>query len=106
MDRLSNNELLKKLQSAAEAAGISVTYKTNVFYVKLLDKALAEGVDTASGVSLTMSVVELAECAEVSGRFAENALKRLSQCGVIVRNKVGKTVTTIFVRSFYEEQEG
>ena len=106
MDRLSNNEIFKKLQNAGEISGVSVTYKTQIAYVKLLDKALEDGNMTEDGASLTLTVTELAEYTGISSRFMETALKSLSQCGVIARNKVGKTVTTIFVSSFYEGQKG
>lgn len=103
MERLTNNDLFKRLQKAANDNNVTLTYTSKVFYIRNLDYALAHGEDTKEGKSIDLTVKNMAEMANISVRMAEKALKALSESGVILRNKIStKLAITVFIRSFYE----
>ncbi len=103
MNRVSNNDLFKRLQSMGNEKGVSITYTTKVFYISLLDYAAEFGEETALGLSFELSVKDMAKKAGVSDGMSEKAIKALSESGVILRNKItSKKVITILVRSVYE----
>jgi len=103
MERISNNDLFKRLQKAANEHEVTLTYSSKIFYIRVLDYALTYGEDTENGVSIDLPVKKMAEMADISDRMAEKALKSLSESGVILRNKVSTRLAyTVFVRSFYE----
>ncbi|MBR6004591.1 MAG: hypothetical protein IK068_07720 [Lachnospiraceae bacterium] len=103
MNRITNNELFKRIQKVASEQEVSLTYSAKVFYIRILDYALTHGEDVENGKSIDLPVRKMAEIAEVSDRMAETALKALSESGVILRNKIStRLAITIFLRSFYE----
>ena len=103
MKRITNNDLFKRLQKAANDHEVTLTYSSKIFYIRILDYALTHGKDLDEGISVDLSVKKMAEMADISDRMAEKALKSLSESGVILRNKVSTRLAfTIFVRSFYE----
>ena len=103
MERITNNDLFKRLQKAANEHDVTLTYSSKLFYIRVLDYALTHGEETDEGISIDLSVKKMAEMADISDRMAEKALKSLSESGVILRNKVSTRLAfTVFIRSIFE----
>jgi DNA-binding MarR family transcriptional regulator len=104
---VTDAEILERLNKAAKEKGIVLTYTHKLFFLRLLNLCASEGRETENGLEITKSTQQLAVALNISPRAVTQSLKRLLDCGAILR-RVGEKpfpscyayVTTI-VPEFY-----
>ncbi|MDD3946218.1 MAG: hypothetical protein PHI19_00065 [Clostridia bacterium] len=97
--------LMMRLQKLAEASGTTLTFAHKRFYAAALDIALKGKSDEAI---LHMSVNDVAKAVRMPSRTVTQALRRLEDCGAIIRTMPTQTfprkaMHTLFVKEIYEE---
>ena len=109
--RASENVILSRLTQAGKEHEVGITYTHNFFFLRLLDYAEQQGKETEDGLSVTVSVQELARILDVPLRTTIQSLSRLTACGALQRKKAGKgavprtPIETTLVKRFYQKEE-
>lgn len=110
MVRLTDNEIMERLQSVAMGCGIKLTYTHKVFFVRLLVYASGYGETCPEGIRISLSVNELSECLSISKRMVIQSLRVFSDCGILLRYKGENTFprsadVTVLKKEFYERRK-
>jgi len=79
MARLNDRDILLRLNSAAENAGVNLTYVHKLFFVRLL--GIADSDD--KGCYTTLSVDDLAAAVDLPLRTVTKSLNLLTACGAL-----------------------
>lgn len=107
MVKLTDNEIMERLQGEALGKGIKLTYTQKLFFVRLLRYGLEQGNVCPDGISVSLSVNDMTHQLSISKRMVIQSLRVLSDCGILLRYKGEKSFprgadTTVIKSEFYE----
>lgn len=108
--RQNDNEIMKCLQDAAKKCGLRLTYTNELFFLRLLEFAQAQGENCPEGIKVVLSINEMSERLSISKRMVISSLRNLIRCGAIIRRREKNTFpqsksATILKKQFYERSE-
>lgn len=100
-------EIMERLQSRAVTCGKRLTYTHKLFYMRLLNYAAGEKALCPEGLKVSLTVSEMTSVLNITKRMVVQALKNLSDCGILLRYKGEKSFPpnadiTIIKKEFYE----
>lgn len=108
-EKISVNEILLRLQTAAKENDISLTYTNNLVYLKLLEYAQENKekhdvvVSGARGVRFEITTFGFAEYCGVSPRIVTESLSKFSKCGIIKYTTAKPRPSVVMLyKQFYE----
>lgn len=107
----TEREILSRLTKMASEKNVNLTYSHKLFFLRLLEYADAQDNDTPEGLTVYLSVKDLAKTLNVPFRTTIQCINRLTTCGAIRRyNELvgwGRSPSeTVINKSIYEKREG
>ena len=104
--KISVNDVLINIQTAAKKHGVRLTYSNSKVYLKMLEytgQSECSSIEDSKGVRFNSTTLDLAEFCEVSPRIITETLRKFVECGLIKYTVNHPNPSTILMyRQFFE----
>lgn len=108
MEKVTDIEIMERLQTKALSYGVRLTYTQKLFFLRMVAYAADNGKTCPEGLRISLSVNEMASVLDISKRMVIQSLRVLSDCGILLRYNgmtYPRSVFTIIKKEFYERSK-